>query len=510
MAHAIGIDAGTTNVKAVLTDADGVVIAAASRPLTTHRQGEASEQDAEALWAAVSDAVREVAAADPDRAADVAALGCCSQYSSIVPVDGDGLPVGPMVMWSDERGTDHCWEILAKDGAFELFVEHHGIPPFGAPMSQAHMLHLQLDQPDVHARTAAWLESMDYINARLTGRIAANQATMFTAQVVDNRTLGATEYDDALVSLSGLDADRLPPLVRVDDAVGTLRTDVAADLGLPADVVVYAGLNDSHTGAVATGVGQPGRGGLMVGTTTVLLDTVDAKGEDLDHEILAMPSAFDDSYLVCAENGIGGRALEYVLRELVFAADGLADHTSADPFADLDATLAAVAPGAGGVMFLPWLGGALAPRSNPAQRGAFLNLSLQTQRSDLVRAVAEGVAHNLAWLLPFVVTFTGRDIEQIAMVGGAARSQAWIQIFSSVLDRPVAPVVAPEQAVARATALLALHRHGALSRADLDASVPVGAPVQPDTDAVALYQDRQAQFETAYDATVAISEALNA
>lgn len=509
MAHAVGIDVGSTNVKVVLAEAGGAIVASASRPLTTVLEGEISTQDPVALWQAVVSAVSELTAGEPEAAADVVALGCCSQYSSIVPVDAQGLPVAELVMWGDHRGTDHAWDVLAKEGAFETFVEHHGIPPLGTGLSHGHLLHLQHDRPDVHQRTAAWLEPMDYVNARLSGRLAANQATMFMSQVVDNRSLGATEYDDVLVSLSGLDADRLPPLLTLDEAVGPLRDDVAAELGLPSDTIVVAGMSDSHTGAVATDATRPGRAGLMVGTTTVLIDAVDAKGEDLDHEILAMPSAFDDTYLVWAENGIGGRALEHVLAELFFTSDSLGDHRATDPFAALDETLAAVPPGSGGVLFLPWLGGALAPRSNPAQRGAFLNLSLETQRADLVRAAAEGVAHNLQALVPHVETFTGHPIAEVAMVGGAARSRAWTQIFASVLDRTVRQVVPPDRAVARATALLALHRQGTLSRDDLSASVQVAEPVEPDADAAAGYRARQVQFEAAYDATLAISEALN-
>jgi xylulokinase len=199
-----------------------------------------------------------------------------------------------------------------------------------------------------------------------------------------------------------------------------------------------------------------------------------------------------------------------VLAELFFTSDSLGDHRADDPFATLDETLRAVPPGSGGVLFLPWLGGAFAPRSNPAQRGAFLNLSLDTQRADLVRAAAEGVAHNLQSLLPHVEAFSGSTITEVAMVGGAARSRAWVEIFASVLDRPVAPVVQPDKAVARATALLALHRHGVLSRDDLSARVQVDPAAEPDADAAAGYRERQSQFEAAYDATLAISEALNA
>src|SRR5262249_31384290 len=153
---------------------------------------------------------------------------------------------------------------------------------------------------------------------------------------------------------------------------------------------------------------------------------------------------------------------EHMLENIVYARDELADHSRTDPFAALDATLQATAPGAGGVMFLPWLHGAMAPQGNGAMRGGFVHMSLETTRPDLVRAVAEGVAHILRSLPPPVEAFTGEPIHEIAFVGGAARSQPWCRILADVLDRPVIAVDRPEGAVARATALLALERRGVL------------------------------------------------
>src|SRR5690349_14444755 len=240
------------------------------------REGEHAEQDAEAMWTALVDAVREVTSKHPDVAADVGALGVCTQYSSIVPIDAHGRPVAPMLMWQDQRGTDHCFDIMARDeNAFMLWIERHGIPTIGSGLSLGHILYLQHDQPHVHARTAAYVEAMDYVTARATGRITASQHSTYMFQLCDNRTLGVTAYDDDLVKLSGVDATRLPPLVTIESAIGVLLPDVATELGLPANTTVYAGTNDTVTGAVAAGAFTPGRAGLAIGTTSVLVDTVD-------------------------------------------------------------------------------------------------------------------------------------------------------------------------------------------------------------------------------------------
>jgi xylulokinase len=397
-----------------------------------------------------------------------------------------------------------------SENAFMTFVERHGIPPIGSGLSLGHILHVQLDRPDVHAATHAYVEAMDYVTARLTGHIVASQHTSFMVQCCDNRTLGATAYDDELVTLAGVDATRLPPLVHVDDAVGSLTAEAATMLALPASVVVYAPTNDTAAVAVATGAFTEGRAGLAIGTTSVLVDAVADFRTDLEHQILSMPGPFVDRYVVCAENGLGGKVLEHVLERVVFAHDALADHRVGDAFATLDGVLDATEAGAGGVMFLPWLNGSLAPFASGSIRGGFVNMSLDTGRADLVRAVVEGVAHNLAWLLPHVETFTGEPIREIVFVGGAARSAQWCQVLADVLGRCVSPLTGPDGGAARAMGLLALERHGVLSASDLDrAAAGTSATFEPDSTRHERYAYRQTQFEAAYTALLPISEALS-
>lgn len=504
MSHALGIDVGTTNAKVVLTDGDGEVVAATARAIPTARGDGTAGQDAEALWAAVEGAVSELTAAHPRAAGEVAAVGVCSQYSSIVPVDAAGRPTAELVLYLDQRGTDHSWAIMERHPeALEIWLDRHGIPPVGSGLSLGHVLHLQHDRPEVHAATAAYLEPMDFVNLRLTGRVTATQCTMFTAQLCDNRELGATEYDEDLVRMAGVDPDRLPPLVPVDGVAGEVQPDVAERLGIPAGAVVHAGMNDSHAGAFATGAYRGGHGGLMIGTTAVLLDDVDRKDADLDHEIVSMPSPVPDVYLAWAENGIAGKAVEHVLHEIVYASDELGDHTPPDVFAALDNAVAAAPAGAGGVLFLPWLAGSMAPAANTKMRGGFLNLSFDTQRTQLVRALVEGTAFNVGWLLPAVENFTGRRMEQIVLGGGAARSAGWAQILADVLDRPVHALREPELAVARAVALVAA------GRTDDEILVRTGNRYEPDPEHRERYDSLQEHFVAAHDALRALFESLN-
>ncbi len=221
MSCALGIDVGTTNAKAALVADGGAVLAAGSRPIATRRSGDTAEQDPEELWSAVVGAVREATAAAPDAAMAVTDLGVCSQYSSIVPVDRAGQPTAQCILYLDQRGTTHSWSVMERHPeAFEVWLERHGIPPVGGGLSLGHILHLQNDRPEVHAATAAYLEPMDFVNLRLTGRVTANQCTVFMSQLCDNRELGVTEYDAELVRMSGVDPQQAPSAPEVRRARG--------------------------------------------------------------------------------------------------------------------------------------------------------------------------------------------------------------------------------------------------------------------------------------------------
>ncbi len=513
--HAIGIDVGSTNLKLVLLDESGQIQSAASRPLITHDVGAAVTQDADQVWEAVCDAMREVTAAQPDRAQSITSIGVCSQYSSIVGVNEQGAATSPLLMYLDHRGDDLCWSVMERhDQAFEIFVERHGIPPIGGGLSLAHLLHLQIEQPQIHEQTASYLEIMDFINLRLTGRAAATQCTMFASQLCDNRVVGITHYDPDLVAMAGVDPSRLPELIQVDDIVGHVPPALATRLGLPSGVTVRAGMNDTQAAAFATGVlrnrhsgvgqsGVQGAGpeahqcGLMIGTTAVLVDSLDAHRVDLDHEVLAMPAPVQGRQVVMAENGISGRAVEHAFSLL----------NPENPFQELEQSLANSEPGSGGLLFLPWLAGSMSPRAEATQRGGFVGMSLGTTRQDMFRAIIEGTAHNLLWLLPAVEGLTGTACEEIIFGGGAARSAGWAQVLADVLDRRVIVLQHPEFAAATAVGMVALTRSAGLDPTEFRQDQ--AKTYEPRSAHHEMYERANIQFRAAFTTYLSICEALS-
>lgn len=500
----LGIDVGSTNVKVALVDDQGGLHGAASRALVTKVDGDVATQDPQALLDAVMDAVAEVVASHPSATSEVGSIGVCSQYSSIVGLDEACRPTTPLIMYMDQRGADHCWAIMERHpDAFDKWIEHHGIPPIGAGLSLAHLLMLQVDEPELHASTSRYVEVMDLVNAAFTGRVVATQATMFASQLCDNRSLGTTVYDAELLAMSGVDAGHLPPLAGLDEPVGRLAPGLADRLGLTGEVVVGAAMNDTHAGAFATGVFSAEATGLMIGTTAVILEELDHPATDLEREVVTMPTPLDDQYLVMAENGQAGRPVAHALGELL-APPGTG--TGTDPFEEIAHAVKESRPGAAGVLFLPWLAGSLSPSSDPQMRGGYLGVSLATTRADMVRATLEGTARNLRWLLPAVEHMTGRPATELTFGGGAARSTEWAQCIADVLGRPVSVLEAPELAAARAVAMVGLGRRRGDSMVDME--LPIAARLEPDSAATAVHDELQEPFEEAFRAMQPICQAL--
>ena len=487
--NALAIDLGSTACKASVIALDGAVLGSGlTRVPTTFGEGGLAEQDPEVMWLSTLSACRQ-ALADAGTAATAAVRSICvtSQWSSIVPVDAEGLPVAPLHMWFDRRGQSLTAALTATgDGAAikARWAEIHGFAP---STSLSHILWFQ-SQPDIHRRTTAYLEPMDYLNARFTGRIAATANSAMPLALTDNRRLGSTTWSDELVERAGVDADRLPELTGSLMVLSTIRPDVADDLGLRRDVEVVTGSNDSIAAAFGSGALGPGQATIMIGTTGVL--TVHHPTRYIDNEkyIVTMPSALEDRYYVVAEAGLGGKLIEAALN-LAMGCD-LADGPPDSIFEEALQLAGTSPPGSRGVAFLPWVFGAMSPALDPRHRSAFLGISLGTTRADMARAMLEGVSMQMRWLADEVEGALGVPFEKMRFVGGAALSDVWATIIADVVGRPIDQLENPRHANARGAGLMAFVSTGLLTIDDLAGLVPIRARYEPDPATRALWDDR--------------------
>ena len=498
----LAIDLGSSGIRVALVDAEGRAHGAATEALAMRMLPDGTaEEDPEEIWCALGRSIERALAQAPHARDRLAAILCGSQYSSLVPVDASGRPLGPLVLYLDTRGAAVSRELVQRSPElWKLWLERHGMPsPGGGSDSLAHWLWFQTERPDIHSRASAYLEPMDYVTARLSGRVSANVCTVFPLLLTDNRRGSAGGWCEELIAASGIDRDKLPELIAPDAVVGELLPEHANAWGLPRGVRVLSAINDTHALTFGTASHVGDRLGVSIGTTLVPTTLVDDMRADLGHFLLTQPAPIPDKHVLMAEGGLAGKALEFVLQGLFYARDALGDHRRDDAYNALDVAVQSTEPGAGGVIFLPWLTGVWSPAGDARARGAFLNLSLGTQRAELVRAALEGVACQLRWMLPHVEALTGRRHDVLVFGAGGARSDAWSQILADVCDRPVRQLAEPTLTNCRGAALLAFHRLGEIDLHGAAERLVERRCYEPRAELRGLYDDLAGRFVLAHE-----------
>jgi xylulokinase len=268
--------------------------------------------------------------------------------------------------------------------------------------------------------------------------------------------------------------------------LGEVRADVADELDIP-QVPVVAGAPDLHTAFVGSGACRPFQAHITISTTAWIACEVPFKRTDVIHQMASVPGLRPDSYLVANNHETAGLCLKW-LRDSLVAAN----------YDDLVAMAASAPPGSGGVMFTPWLNGERSPVEDRTLRGAFLNVSLTTQREHMVRAVLEGVAFNARWLLDAVEGFVKRPLPSLRILGGGAQSDLWCQIHADVLNRRIERVADPMFAGLRGAALFAAISLGRLTIDDVPQLVQVTDTFEPDAQARQVYEPMYAEFKRFY------------
>ena len=252
--------------------------------------------------------------------------------------------------------------------------------------------------------------------------------------------------------------------------IGEVTSAAAAELGIAAGTPVTTGTIDSITSAVGSAALDASAGSVIIGTTSVMVTHISDHRADLGAGILAVPSPLVGRYYVMAENGVGGRALEWVARLVGMGGD----------IAAAVADAGSVGVGADGVRFMPWLLGSIAPSPNDDVRGAWTGLSLHHDGRHLVRAAMEGVALNLAWLRPAVEDFVGASWPFLRFGGGGAQSDLWAQMLADAMDRPVHQLAEPRTTNARGAAFLAFADLGTITIDQVPSLMQVHAVRDPD------------------------------
>ena len=518
--HVLAIDLGSGGPKsAVISDTGRVIASAYERvPIVLLPNGGA-EQDPGAWWAGVLQTAKKAVADSGVSPDDIIAVTCTSQFSVVVPVDENGDHLMNAVHWLDTRGGQYNREIIRGFPSIQgyginkllTWVRLTGLAPTHSGVDGiGHILFIKHERPDVFRKTHKFLEPIDYLNLRLTGRCVATQESMIPMLVIDSRKWGCTEYNERLLRLAGLPREMFPDLVENRELIGTLLPSVAAEIGLSPSTPVIAGSNDTNASVIGSGAVRDFDGIIYIGTSLVLTCHLPFKKTDLFHTMTVMPSGLRDRYLLMAEQGTGGKALEFFLKNIVYADDEFATGAMPDDaFVRANAIAAGAPPGCDGVIFMPWLNGTICPEENGDIRGGFFNLSLSSTRGQMTRAVMEGLAFNSRWTLHYAEKFTGRRFPSFRFAGGGALSGLWAQIHADIIGVPIHVVDDPTRTTLRGAALLAFNKMGRRSIEEFPDLVKITGTYTPDGSTRQVYDAMYTQFRELFTRNKKIFTALN-
>jgi xylulokinase len=466
----VGLDVGTTGVKAVAVSPDGDVLAKAEEEygLATPRPGW-TEQDPEDWWRAGGRALGRLGARD------VAGIGLSGQMHGLVLLDRAERVLRPAILWNDQRTAAECDEIEALVGRERLIelTGNRALTGFTAPK----LLWVRNNEPDVYERVAHVLLPKDYVRFRLTGERAIDVADASGTLLFD---VAGRRWSDGVLDALAIPREWLPPALESPAVAGE-----TAD-GIP----VAAGAGDQAAGAVGVGVDRPGPLSVVVGTSGVVFAALPAYAADAEARV----------HVFCHAVPGGWHAMGVMLSaagSLRWFRDALAP---GEAYERLTAEAEAWPAGAEGLGFLPYLAGERTPHDDPDARGAFTGISLRHERGAFVRAVLEGVAYALRDSLE-LLTGLGVKPEVGRVSGGGARSDLWLRILASVLGIPLERT-AVEEGAAYGAALLGGVAAGVFAdvHAAVETCVRPRDTVEPDTEWRAAYDAGYETFRGVYPA----------
>ena len=419
--YLLGIDVGTTGTKTLLFSSDGELLGHAYRPYAlSNPQVGFSEQNAEDWWTAIRETVRELCA-DPEIAKNVAAISLSLQGGTMVPVDADGNPLRPAIVWNDTRCSEEHEAFLREVGDDKYMYETTGWH-LGKAMLAMSIRWVRDHEPEIFNKTAMFLSVPDFVSLRMTGIPAADLSDLGNDQLCNIRK---AEYEAKILAFDGITEAQLPKIVRSGEMIGHLTEKAAEELGLTTETMLVAGAHDQY--AVALGAGAMKDGDILIGSGTCWVVTSLGAEPDFEAGLAQSVAAVPDKWGSLLSLSSGGVCLEWLRRNLAVGPDG-----SQLSYDAINEEVAKRKAAENGLFFYPFSGKAGDARFSKA---TLIGMDLSHDRFDIARAIMEGVAFQIVWMMESFKTKPSK--EGLKLAGGASKSPLWCQMVADIANLPV-------------------------------------------------------------------------
>jgi xylulokinase len=472
----LGIDIGTSGVKAVVLDEDGSVVGQGTAALTVQRPHPLwSEQDPDAWWRATTAAVQAI---DPAIRRSVRGVGLAGQMHGATLLDADDRPLRPAILWNDGRSFAECEAMERAVPNLRAIAGNIAMPGFTAPK----LLWVREHEPDIFSKIATVLLPKDYVRLLMTGNKASDLSDSAGTLWLD---VAGRCWSDELLTACGLTHAQMPALYEGSQITGTLTAEVA-ELWDMSQVPVAAGGGDNAAGAVGVGVVADGDALLSLGTSGVIFVATSDFRPNPDRAVHAFCHALPGMWHQMSVHLSAASCIDWVARI-----------TGASGPAELFARAEAAGPASGPELFLPYLSGERTPHNDAEVRGAFLRLDNDTDAGRLSQAVLEGVAFALADGVD-VLREAGTEIERLSVIGGGARSRYWGETLAAAMEVELVYLQGGEVGPALGAARLAQLGVDGGDPAEICVSPPVSHRIAPDPALVSALAEKKAAFRQAY------------
>jgi len=484
-------DLGTSGDKATLFTTEGTLVRSVTAPYgTRYFNSNWSEQDPEEWWKAVCATTQSLASRIQPH--DIAAICFSGQMSGCLCVDKEGRPLRPAIIYSDQRSVEECRAILQRIDPLEFYrITGHRA---SASYSVEKLMWVKAHEPEVYAKTRAMLHAKDYVNFRLTGVLASEYSDGSGTNVMD---LNARRWSEKLVAITGIDGEKLPPLKASTDVVGTLTVDAAASLGLVPGIPVVAGGGDGVCAGVGVGSVRPGTTYNYLGSSAWIATTTEKPIYDHAMRTFVFAHAVPGYVHPCGAMQTAGSSYAWFKNEICTKEKAASQETGQNPYDLLNAEIEKSPPGANGLIFMPYLLGERSPRWNPDAKGALIGLTLQHTRSDVLRAVMEGVTLNLSIILDIFRAQV--PIREVTVIGGGVKGEVWRRIMADVYQADVLRPNYLEEATSMGAAIIGGVGCGVFKSFDVaDRFIQVVDRTRPDPARAPLYAEARKLLDESY------------
>ncbi|MFH1148861.1 MAG: FGGY-family carbohydrate kinase [Actinomycetota bacterium] len=503
--YVIGYDVGTGGCKAVLVTLDGSIEATEFEPYeVAFPQDHYAEQDPADWWRAVCETTGRLvgkARVDPS---EVMGLAFASQMLGVVPVGQNGEPLCPGIIWMDSRAEKQAARLVRRMGGRKVLMTLLGVVPSGKDVP-CKFKWVEEDAPEIFARTMYFLDVKGYLVWRATGSYEYDQTACSVTGFMDSRTRG---WSGLAAKVLGGRLDKMPPVKGCTEIAGELTDAAAAEMGLAAGTPVASGMGDAPAAIIGAGALSHGECVVSIGTSGLLLINSEKKVNLGRNGMASIASSDPEMWLLTGEMITTGSCLKWFAEQLV--SPGERERAGEGGiYAELDRVVTGVPAGSRRLIFTPWMYGERAPVTDNMLRGAYVNLSLDHTRDDMLRALYEGVAMNFRWGFEAAAR-KKLPCPTVRVIGGGALSDPWMQIFADVTGRVMEPVEGAQEAGALGAALsvpLALGVYP--DYAAVREAVKVRRRFEPDRSKAPVYDELFEQFQRLYDGLAPVYHELN-